>query len=253
MQTQIGLATKAGDKVADDPEAASFYGFKSDVNNSTATVAYNFYAEGDAPNPHFAGDIVSDGAIQGNGVSSRGDVTGANWGGNQYAGFYCRHSSVTGVIGSQGFTADSIAAGSNGDAIHFFSRGTDSDNNFNYAFRTSFNTSVGSGKNFAFYASGTARSYFNGNITVSQGANDDDIPINNSGDVGTSIMAGSVNSGRVVSTYANGSASPAMRYYTRVGHVSGQIMRFFYAPTLGTGSSTNCGNIVLTSANSINF
>ena len=66
-------------------------------------------------------------------------------------------------------------------------------------------------------------------------------------------MAGSVNSGRVVSNYANGSASPALRYYTRVGHVSGQIMRFFYAPTLGTGTSTNCGNIVLTSANSVNF
>ena len=71
-------------------------------------------------------------------------------------------------------------------------------------------------------------------------------------DVGTSIMAGSVNSGKL-STYANGSASPTLRYYTRVGHVSGQIMRFFYAPTAGTGSSTNCGNIVLTSANSINF
>ena len=164
-------------------QATNNYGFYSDLGASTKGFnTYNFYAAGDAPN-YFAGSIASDGAIQGNGVSSRGNVTGANWGGNQFAGFYCRHSSVTGVIGSQGFTADSIAAGSNGEAIHFFSRGTASDNNFNYAFRTSLNTSTGSGANYAFYAEGTASSYFGGGMQFelahSQGGTQDQLLLNN--------------------------------------------------------------------------
>ena len=65
-------------------------------------------------------------------------------------------------------------------------------------------------------------------------------------------MAGT-QAGRILSSYNNGNASSALRYYTRTGSDKGQIVRFYYAATPGAGSSTNCGNIVLTSANSINF
>ena len=176
-----GVSNTAGTKVI---------GFKSDIDNDGAKPnieAYNFYAAGDAPN-YFAGNVgigtddpqgkldVDGNAffrnvIVSNGIRSVSDDQAANWGGNQAAKYYASGGSAT--HGSQGFTADSIGAGTDNEAIHFLSRGTDSDNNNNYSFRTSLDNSTGTGKNYAFYAEGSAPNYFAGGVQFGTAAGTD--------------------------------------------------------------------------------
>ena len=177
-------------------QVSNVSGFRSTLSIGTGTNRFNFYAEGSAPN-YFAGNVgigtddpqgkldVDGNAffrnvIVSNGIRSVSDDQVANWGGNQAAKYYASGGSAT--HGSQGFTADSIGAGTDNEAIHFLSRGTDSDNNNNYSFRTSLDNSTGTGKNYAFYAEGSAPNYFAGNTFVSSSTSIDDFNASNNED-----------------------------------------------------------------------
>ena len=148
MQTQIGLLSKR--QKSRRPSGSFVYGFRSDINASTAADAYNFYAAGDAPN-YFAGGITSDGGLSAQGIRSVGGNHNANWGGNQYAAFYANPTSVN-TVGSQGFIAHNMPPGSDGKSTGYYSQGVQSEDAINYSFRSNFNTSTGSGTNYAFYA-----------------------------------------------------------------------------------------------------
>jgi len=110
---------------------------------------------------------------------------------------------------------------------------------------------VGGSENYNFYASGNAPNYFAGTGIFSQ-TSDASTPIDNTGANGISLSPVG-HGGRVVQQYASTNASGGAQYITRTGNAAGQIVRFYYAATSGTGSATNAGNITLTSATSVNF
>ena len=119
---------------------------------STAGVSYKGLTT------HEAGVDVTGGM----GARSISTIQSANWGGNQAAKFYATGGSDT--IGSQGFTAQNIAAGSDNTAMWFHAKvdsSTDIAGVTNYAFHT--NAVVGSNAtNYSFYAEGSAPSFFHG-------------------------------------------------------------------------------------------
>jgi hypothetical protein len=148
--------------------ASEVYGFFTKINKSTATngAAYAFYAEGDAPN-YFAGLTQHAGGVSATGGTSIRaifDTTTPNWGGNQSAKFYASGNSDQ--IGHQGFTANDIGPGADGNAVGFYyQENTANSTHNNYGFKANVFVNAGAGENYAFYSEGDAPSYFKGNVT----------------------------------------------------------------------------------------
>ena len=140
------------------------YGFHSDILSGPNR--YTFYAAGDAPN-YFAGLTQHAGGVSATGGTSIRaifDTTTPNWGGNQSAKFYASGNSDQ--IGHQGFTANDIGPGADGNAVGFYyQENTANSTHNNYGFKANVFVNAGAGENYAFYSEGDAPSYFKGNVT----------------------------------------------------------------------------------------
>jgi hypothetical protein len=151
-----------------DGELDLAYGFKSEVSNNTngGRQCWNFYADGTAPN-YFKGLTQHAGGVSATGGTSIRaifDTTTPNWGGNQSAKFYASGNSDQ--IGHQGFTANDIGPGADGNAVGFYyQENTANSTHNNYGFKANVFVNAGAGENYAFYSEGDAPSYFKGNVT----------------------------------------------------------------------------------------